>query len=242
RRGRRAQGLRAPTRAGRCRPRSIRPRLPTPRPSVATAPLSGRRRSRGSPREGYSDLTAPSVVTIIRRLTPMLLPRPILVPTALVGGALAAWIVTYQRMHGMDAGPGTDLGGLGWDLRIWVTITAAMMLPSAMPMVVAFNRVSAERARRETAPALPTWVFVAGYLVAWTAYGVAAYVLYRAAKDAAPHFFAWSSGGQFVAAGALLLAGLYELAPLKDVCLRRCRTPLHFVVHGWRNGPVAPLR
>jgi predicted metal-binding membrane protein len=187
-------------------------------------------------------LTVPSIVTIIRRLTPMLLPRPILVPTALIGGAFAAWIVTYQRMHGMDAGPGTDLGGLGWYLGIWVTMTTAMMLPSAMPTVVAFNRVSAERARRETAPALPGWAFVAGYLVAWTAYGVAAYGLYRAAKNAAPHFFTWSSGGQYVAAGALLLAGLYELAPLKDACLRRCRTPLHLVVHGWRNGPVAPLR
>jgi predicted metal-binding membrane protein len=51
----------------------------------------------------------------------------------LVAGAASAWAVTVERMRGMDAGPGTDLGGLGWYLEIWVTMTAAMMLPSAAP-------------------------------------------------------------------------------------------------------------
>ena len=49
----------------------------------------------------------------------------------LFAAATAAWAVTVDRMRGMDAGPGTDLGGLGWYLGIWVTTTAAMMLPSA---------------------------------------------------------------------------------------------------------------
>jgi hypothetical protein len=61
-------------------------------------------------------LTAPSRTTIV-----------------LFAGAAAAWVVTVDRMRGMDAGPGTDLGGLGWYLGIWVTMTAAMMLPSAAP-------------------------------------------------------------------------------------------------------------
>jgi predicted metal-binding membrane protein len=169
----------------------------------------------------------------------MLLPRPILVPTALLGAAFAAWIVTYQRMQGMDAGPGADLGGLGWYLGIWVTMMAAMMLPSAVPMVLAFNRVSAARTRRET---VPTWVFVAGYLVAWTAYGLLAYGVYRAARSAAPHFLGWNSGGRYVAAAALVAAGIYELTPLKEVCLRRCRVPFHVVVRGWRGGPLGALR
>jgi len=51
----------------------------------------------------------------------------------LVAGAVAAWAVTIARMRGMDDGPGTDLGGLGFYLGIWVTMTAAMMLPSAAP-------------------------------------------------------------------------------------------------------------
>ena len=54
----------------------------------------------------------------------------------LIGGALVTWIVTYERMHGMDGGPGTDLGGLGWFLGVWVTMMAAMMLPSVAPMAL----------------------------------------------------------------------------------------------------------
>ena len=58
----------------------------------------------------------------------------------LFGAAAVAWAVTVDRMRGMDAGPGTDLGALGWYLGIWVTMMAAMMLPSLSPMVLAFAR------------------------------------------------------------------------------------------------------
>ena len=73
------------------------------------------------------------------------------VAAALLGLTLAAWILTFDRMRGMDAGPGTDLGGLGWFLGIWVTMMAAMMLQSVAPMVLAFARVTKERARRQQA-------------------------------------------------------------------------------------------
>jgi predicted metal-binding membrane protein len=172
----------------------------------------------------------------------MSLPRPVAVSGALLGAALVAWIVTYQRMHGMDAGPGTELGGVGWYLGIWVTMMAAMMLPSVAPMVLVFSRVNRERARRGSAGATPTWVFVAGYLIAWTVYGLLAYGLYRVAKNAAPDFLGWNRGGRYVAGGALIFAGLYELTPLKEVCLRHCRGPLHFVLGGWRDGQAGAVR
>src|SRR5581483_244300 len=95
---------------------------------------------------------------VARRLPP----RSVLAAVVLLGGALAAWIVTVARMRGMDAGPGTDLGGLGWYVGIWVVMMSAMMLPSAAPMVLLFARVSAERRRRGQAFVRP-WVFVAGY-------------------------------------------------------------------------------
>ena len=172
----------------------------------------------------------------------MSLPRPVAVSGALLGAGLVGWIVTYQRMHGMDAGPGTDLGGLGWYLGIWVTMMAAMMLPSVAPMVLVFSRVNRERARRGNLGAAPTWVFVAGYLVAWTAYGLVAYALFRVAKEAAPNFLGWNRGGRYVAGAALVFAGLYELTPLKEVCLRHCRGPLHFVLGGWREGQAGAMR
>ena len=159
----------------------------------------------------------------------------------LVGAALATWIVTAIRMRGMDAGPGTGLGGLGWYLGVWVTMMAAMMLPSAAPMVLLFDRVSAERRRRGQS-FVPTWLFLLSYLAVWTGYGLVAYAVYRLAHDAAPGLLAWDRGGRYVAGGALVLAGLYELTPVKSVCLRHCRSPLHFVLGGWREGTLGALR
>src|SRR5947207_15948880 len=88
----------------------------------------------------------------------------------LVAGAVAAWAVTVARMRGMDAGPGTDLGGLGWYLGIWVTMTAAMMLPSAAPAARRVTRLGR---------GVPTLLFTAGYLAVWTGYGLGAYALFR---------------------------------------------------------------
>jgi predicted metal-binding membrane protein len=149
----------------------------------------------------------------------------------LLGAALVAWIVTVQRMRGMDAGPGTALGALGWYLGIWITMMAAMMLPSTAPTVVMFARV------RRGAEA---WLFVIGYLVAWTAYGLAAYAVYRGIRAASPSFLAWDGDGPWVAGGALAVAGLYQLTPLKGACLRHCRSPLHFMLRG-RPGPLGAV-
>src|SRR5438874_9198403 len=88
----------------------------------------------------------------------------------LLAGSAVAWAVTVERMRGMDAGSGTDLGRLGWYLGIWVTMTAAMMLPSAVPAAGHVARL----ARRDA-----TALFVSGYLAVWTVYGLAAYGLYR---------------------------------------------------------------
>src|SRR2546430_12598818 len=96
----------------------------------------------------------------------------VVVAATLLGGSIAAWIVTVDRMRGMDAGPGTDLGGLGWYVGIWATMMAAMMLPSALPMVLFFSRISTERERRGQ-PFVPTLVFVSGYLAVSDAYGIA---------------------------------------------------------------------
>ena len=169
------------------------------------------------------------------------LPRPTLVAALLLLGALVAWIVTVQRMRGMNAGPGTDLGGLGWYLGIWVTMMAAMMLPSVAPMVLLHARISREKERRGQT-SVPTWVFVAGYLAAWVAYGVAAYTVYRGILAVDDGFLAWDRGGPYVAGAALVVAGVYELTPLKSVCLHHCRSPMHFLLGGWRAGWLGSFR
>jgi predicted metal-binding membrane protein len=160
------------------------------------------------------------------------MPRSLRVTTLVLGGALVAWIVTLERMRGMDAGPGTDLGGLGWFLGLWVTMMAAMMLPSAAPMALFFGHVSS--ARR-------TVVFLGGYLLAWTVYGLVAFALYRAIRALDVSFLAWEEQGALVAGAVIALAGLYQLTPLKNACLRHCRAPLHFVRRRWREGGVGAL-
>ena len=136
----------------------------------------------------------------------------------LVGTAVAAWALTVVRMRGMDAGPGTDLGGLGWFLGIWVTMTAAMMLPSAAPVAQHVARL----ARR-----LPTLFFAAGYLAVWTAYGLVAYGLFRLLTSFDTGWLAWDAGGPYVAGSVIAAVGIYELTPLKQVSLRRCLSREH---------------
>jgi predicted metal-binding membrane protein len=136
----------------------------------------------------------------------------------LVGAAVAAWAVTVDRMRGMDAGPGTDLGGLGWYLGIWVTMIAAMMLPSAVP---AARRV-ARRARRA-----PTLLFAAGYLAVWTGYGVLAYGVFRLVTSLDLGWLAWNLSGPYAAGAVVVAAGLHELTPLKRLSLRNCRSAPH---------------
>ena len=151
----------------------------------------------------------------------------------LIVAAVAAWAVTVERMCGMDAGPGTDLGGLGWYLGIWVTMSAAMMLPSAAPAALLVTRVS---------HGLPTLAFTVGYLAAWTAYGVAAYGLFRLVTSLDTDWLAWDRGGPYVVGGVIVTAGLYELTPLKALFLRRSRNPLPSARHGaLRNGLVNGL-
>ena len=131
----------------------------------------------------------------------------------LLGAAAIAWVVTAERMEGMDAGPGTHLGGLGWYLGIWVTMMAAMMLPSALPAALRLAR------------AVPALSFFVGYLAVWTAYGLVAYALFRLVTSFDTGWLAWDEGGPYLAGVVLAAAGLYELAPLKQRFLARCRAP-----------------
>jgi predicted metal-binding membrane protein len=159
----------------------------------------------------------------------------------LLGAALATWIVVVERMRGMDNGPGTDLGGLAWYVGIWITMMAAMMLPSVAPMVLLFDKVSEERARRRQAY-VPTWIFTASYIAVWTLYGVAAYAVYRVVRALDLEFLDWNRGGPYVVGVLLVIAGAYELTPLKSICLRHCRSPMHFLLGGWRDGLAGALR
>ena len=147
-----------------------------------------------------------------------------------------AWWSTVDRMRGMDAGPGTDLGGFGWFLGVWLVMMAAMMFPSVSPTVALYARMS-----RERAPVAP-YVFTSGYLVVWGAAGVLAYAVSTATAGLLGHSLAWDQAGRWLAGGILLAAAAYELTPLKNVCLSKCRSPLGFLLGSWRSGLSGAFR
>jgi predicted metal-binding membrane protein len=171
---------------------------------------------------------------------------PTRIQVALVGLLLvlagAGWAVTGDRMRGMDAGPGTDLGGLGWFIVVWVTMMAAMMLPSISPMVVAHARLQKARRERGRTSALgANALFVAGYLVAWTAAGLLGYALFDGLRSLDLGVLAWDDAGRYVAGGVIVGAGLYQLTTPKDACLRHCRSPAMLLRH-WHPGRLGALR
>jgi predicted metal-binding membrane protein len=116
----------------------------------------------------------------------------------------------------------------------------AMMLPAAAPMILIF---AAAQARRDRHVAVPTWIFVAGYILVWAAAGLGAYVLDQAFTEllrshASRDRITWAP----LALGITLIsAGLYQFRPLKHVCLRQCRSPWGFVAQYWREGPTGAV-
>ena len=130
------------------------------------------------------------------------------------------WWWTSEQMRGMDAGPWTALGALGWFLGVWVVMMVAMMFPSVAPTVALYGRMTSRHSL------LQPLLFAAGYLLTWTAAGLLVFELAFAGGRVAGDVLAWDRAGQWIAGVTLLVAAGYELTPLKDVCLGKCRSPL----------------
>ena len=153
--------------------------------------------------------------------------------------------VAAEGLGGMAMG---GMAAAGWSFRgavvfvaLWTVMMAAMMLPAAAPMILIFASAQARRARQA---AVPTWVFIAGYLLVWAAAGFLVHGLVQIGSDVATGLTSadrasWAP----VALGATLLAaGLYQFTPLKRVCLIHCRSPFAFVAQHWRDGRIGALR
>ena len=146
--------------------------------------------------------------------------------------ALAAvgWWWTANEMKGMDDGPWTALGTLGWFLGVWVVMMAAMMFPSVAPTVALYSQMT--KARSLVLPLL----FTAGYLLTWAAAGALAFAIAIGGSHALGDVLSWDRSGRWVAGAVLIVAAVYELTPLKDACLGKCRSPLGFLLGAWRDG------
>lgn len=155
---------------------------------------------------------------------------------ALLALAGAGWWWTVHQMRDMDAGPWTGLGTLGWFLGVWVAMMAAMMLPSVAPTIALYSRMT-----RRRSPLLPL-LFAGGYLVTWAGAGLVAFALAQILGRVPGDLLAWERAGRWIAGVTLVAAAVYELTPLKDVCLGRCRSPLGFLLGSWRDGRRGAFR
>jgi predicted metal-binding membrane protein len=123
---------------------------------------------------------------------------------------------------------------------MWTTMMVAMMLPGINPMVTAFAAINRRRRERDAAY-VATTVFVTGYVIAWSIFSVAATGIQVALTHLgllSPTMQANSPG---VTAALFLLTGVYQLSPLKEVCLTRCRSPMTFVLSEWRDGALGAV-
>ena len=181
------------------------------------------------------------------RLASTVGPIPLTLLVSLIAVTAIAWAFTLYQPFAMSASMGSAMGEMegmamdsmaaGWSfaellifVTVWTIMMVAMMLPAAAPMILIF---AAAQARRDRHVAVPTWIFVAGYILVWAAAGLGAYVLDQAFTGLLRSPGTWAP----LALGiTLILAGLYQFTPLKHVCLRQCRSPWGFVAQYWREG------
>lgn len=146
-----------------------------------------------------------------------------------------AWWWMVELMRGMDNGPWTGLGTFGWFLGVWVVMMAAMMFPSVAPTIALYARMSGKSH-------LMPLVFTGGYLVTWVGAGGVAFLIGVAASHAAGGELAWGRARRPIAGAMLILTAGYELTPLKNVCLGKCRSLLGTLLGSWRSGWSGALR
>jgi predicted metal-binding membrane protein len=156
-----------------------------------------------------------------------------------VRGGMAAEGMAGMAMGGITA-TGWSFEGAAVFVAVWTVMMVAMMLPGAAPMIFMF---ASAQARRQPEVAVPTWIFVAGYLVVWGAAGLLVYALVQigsalATSLAPPERSRWAPLALGITVAA---AGLYQFTPIKRVCLNHCRSPLAFIAQHWRDGRVGAL-
>ena len=160
------------------------------------------------------------------------------------------WIVVMARdMYGPMTGASAWMMTAVWDVRhlallwaMWAVMMLGMMLPSASPMLLLFGGAARRSATRASAASSQIYAFAAGYLVVWTLFSLAATALQRLLATRLFVSPMMEATHPIVGAALLLMAGGYQLTPLKQACLRTCQSPLGFLMSRWRTGVSGAFR
>lgn len=170
------------------------------------------------------------------------------VPIVVLGAIVAGWLLAVAAQSGgaaaslhHDALIHSDLpyaASLGLFILAWQTMTAAMMLPSSLPLVRLFAAASAGQPRRRSAMA----AFLGGYALIWSGFGVMAFSGDLLVHDIV-HTVPWLEARPWlIAGGVLALAGAFQFSSLKDACLRQCRHPGAYLLRHYGRGTGAAFR
>jgi predicted metal-binding membrane protein len=143
-----------------------------------------------------------------------------------------------DTMTGVQPWTATEFG---LRLAMWAVMMIAMMVPTAAPMTLLYAAV-ARKAAAQHNPLAPTFVFVAGYVAMWTIFSLVATIAQHALDQAALLSPTMVSRSPQLGAALLIAAGIYQLTPLKNACLRNCRSPAHFLSRYWRTGNLGAFR
>jgi predicted metal-binding membrane protein/nitrogen-specific signal transduction histidine kinase len=159
--------------------------------------------------------------------------------------ATVAWAVLVWQSTGADMDMTMASSTMGMRapvfLAIWAIMMVAMMLPTAAPMILTFHKVRAGK-RQNGDVFVSTWVFVVAYFLVWALAGVVAYVGALASEAIAARAALYPATAARIGGAVLVAAGIYQLTPLKDFCLSKCRTPITFITTSWRDGAAGALR
>jgi predicted metal-binding membrane protein len=158
------------------------------------------------------------------------------------------WIVVMARdMYGPMTGASAWMMTSNWDVAhllllwaMWAVMMFAMMLPSASPLMLLYG--AAVRRRADGSAARQIYALAAGYLLAWTAFSLGATAAQRALASLLLLSPMMEAATARVSAGLWLLAGAYQLTPIKHACLQACQSPMAFLISHWREGTAGAFR
>jgi len=141
----------------------------------------------------------------------------------------------------MDNAPAMVLPELLSLYLMWIVMMVAMMLPSVTPMTLVFLSIN-QRRQVSGRATVPTWLFIAGYLITWVCFALAATMTQWALRATTLFSADMAIANSALSAAILIGAGLYQLSSLKYKCLDLCRSPLSFLMSRWREGHLGAVR
>jgi predicted metal-binding membrane protein len=173
----------------------------------------------------------------------------VIVAAGLAGIAGLSWVYLLHFSAGMDAMQSMAMPALQpWSAAdfvltfvMWAVMMAAMMTPSATPMILLYAAIIG-KSREQHAPAAASGAFAGGYLAVWTGFSALATAAQWSLEQAALLSPMMVSASPYLGGALLIAAGAYQMTPLKNVCLKHCRSPVQFISSHWRKGSGGAFR